>query len=129
MRNLARSLRSHLRAVSVAMAAALALAALAVCLLALAAFSPPASAAAASAGKLYAFGYNGYGQLGIPTNSGYPGFRGTVKPNPTPALVSLPGASGPVTQIAQVADGGRYNVENTGILRCFAVMIHLYSGR
>ena len=47
-----------------------------------------------STGQLYAFGDNSYGQLGIATNSGM------STANPTPALVSLPGASGPVTQVA-----------------------------
>jgi hypothetical protein len=56
----------------------------------------PASAAATSPGELYAFGLNNYGQLGSEANSGA---------NPTPALVTLPGASGPVTQIA----GGGYH--------------------
>ena len=52
------------------------------------------AAVATSSGQLYAFGENGYGQLGNATNNG------TVKANPMPALVTLPGASGPVTQIA-----------------------------
>src|SRR5437763_1470639 len=55
---------------------------------------PSASASADSSGQLYAFGSNRYGQLGSATNSG------TTNPNPTPALVSLPGASGPVAQVA-----------------------------
>ena len=52
------------------------------------------SLALTSSGQLYAFGLNRYGQLGIATNSG------TTNPNPTPTLVTLPGASGPVTQVA-----------------------------
>ena len=62
-------------------------------LIALAIGAPPAGAATAP-GQLYAFGYNYYGQLGSATNNG------TGNPSPTPALVSLPGASGPVTQVA-----------------------------
>jgi len=45
-------------------------------------------------GQLYAFGLNFYGQLGISTNSG------TSKANPTPTLVTLPGATGPVVQVS-----------------------------
>ena len=52
------------------------------------------SLAVTSSGQLYAFGYNRYGQLGNATNIGTP------KPNPTPALVSLPGEVGVPTQIA-----------------------------
>jgi alpha-tubulin suppressor-like RCC1 family protein len=47
-----------------------------------------------SSGQLYTFGENGDGQLGSATNSG------TLTPNPTPALVTLAGQVGPVTQIA-----------------------------
>ncbi len=60
--------------------------------------APPTSVAATSAGQLYAFGDNFAGQLGNTTN------EGTSTPNPTPTLVSLPGASGPVSEIA--AGGG-----------------------
>ena len=67
--------------------------------LAIGAAAPPASPAATSAGELYAFGLNGYGELGSPANNG------TENPNPTPTLVTLPGASGPVTAIA----AGRYH--------------------
>jgi alpha-tubulin suppressor-like RCC1 family protein len=52
------------------------------------------SLAVTSTGQLYAFGYNFSGQLGIATNSG------TTSPNPTPTLVSLPGATGGVVQVA-----------------------------
>ncbi len=52
------------------------------------------SLALTSSGQLYAFGYNYYGQLGSATNNG------TNNPTPTPTLVTLPGASGPLTQIA-----------------------------
>ncbi|HEY7256650.1 MAG TPA: putative Ig domain-containing protein [Solirubrobacterales bacterium] len=54
----------------------------------------PASAAASSAGQLYGFGLNQYGELGATATSG------TESPNPTPALINLPGASDPVTEIA-----------------------------
>jgi hypothetical protein len=50
--------------------------------------------AAAPAGGLFAFGINNTGQLGGATNNG------TDKPNPTQAVVTLPGESGAVTQIA-----------------------------
>jgi alpha-tubulin suppressor-like RCC1 family protein len=62
------------------------------------------SLASTSTGQLYAFGINNRGQLGISTNSG------TGEPNPTPALVTLPGASGPVTQIAA---GGGFSLAST----------------
>jgi alpha-tubulin suppressor-like RCC1 family protein len=52
------------------------------------------SLALTATGQLYSFGINAQGQLGIATNSG------TLTPTPTPALVSLPGATGPVAQIA-----------------------------
>jgi len=48
-------------------------------------------------GQLYSFGENANGQLGRPENAG------SFNPNPTPGLVSLPGASGPVASV--VADG------------------------
>lgn len=47
-----------------------------------------------STGQLYSFGSNQYGQLGVAGGSGLPGA------NPTPQLVSLPGASGRVAQLA-----------------------------
>ena len=47
-----------------------------------------------STDQLYGFGSNFLGELGSATNNG------TINPNPTPALVTLPGASGPVTEIA-----------------------------
>jgi alpha-tubulin suppressor-like RCC1 family protein len=52
------------------------------------------SLALTSTGQLYAFGSNEFGQLGNPANSG------TEQANPTPLAVALPGASGPVVQIA-----------------------------
>ena len=55
---------------------------------------PSESAAATAPGQLYAFGNNFGGQLGNPTN------EATLQPNPTPALVGIPGASGTVTRVA-----------------------------
>jgi alpha-tubulin suppressor-like RCC1 family protein len=52
------------------------------------------SLAATSSGQLYAFGYNREGELGNVINNG------TLNPNPTPALVTLPGQIGAVTQLA-----------------------------
>lgn len=68
--------------------------------------------AVTSTGQLYAFGENDYGQLGIGTNSG------TTTPNPTPALVTLPGATGTV---ARVAAGTNFSlvVTSTGQLYAF----------
>jgi alpha-tubulin suppressor-like RCC1 family protein len=48
-------------------------------------------------GQLYAFGVNQCGQLGLETNSG------TEKPNPTPTLVTLPGASGGIRELSSGA--------------------------
>lgn len=56
------------------------------------------SLAIASSGQLYGFGDNQYGQLGSATNN-----VGNT-PNPTPTLVSLPGESGTVTQVAAGVD-------------------------
>lgn len=68
--------------------------------------------AVTSTGQLYAFGENDCGQLGIATNSG------TTTPNPTPALVTLPGATGTV---ARVAAGTNFSlvVTTTGQLYAF----------
>lgn len=52
------------------------------------------SLALTSAGLLYSWGGNRYGQLGRAANSG------SETPNPIPAPVALPEASGPVVQIA-----------------------------
>ena len=52
------------------------------------------SLAVTTSGQLYTFGVNGFGQLGYTTNSG------TENPNSTPTQVVLPGATGPVTQVA-----------------------------
>ncbi len=50
--------------------------------------------AVTSSGQLFSFGYNNRGQLGVSTNVG------SEAPNPTPQLVTLPGAGGPVVQVA-----------------------------
>jgi alpha-tubulin suppressor-like RCC1 family protein len=47
-----------------------------------------------STGQLYAFGSNQYGQLGVASGSGAPGA------NPTPMLLTLPGAIGRVAALA-----------------------------
>ncbi|HJS96623.1 MAG TPA: putative Ig domain-containing protein, partial [Solirubrobacteraceae bacterium] len=64
-----------------------------------------------SSGQLYAFGYNGDGELGSATNSG------TGNPNPTPALVSLPGQSG---QIVQIAAGAKQSLALTASGQLYA---------
>ena len=69
------------------------------------------SLVATSGGQLYAFGLNNLGQLGSATNNG------TTTPNPTPALVSLPGQSGPVTQIAA---GGSHSLAVTSSGQLYA---------
>jgi alpha-tubulin suppressor-like RCC1 family protein len=56
------------------------------------------SLAVTSSGQLYAFGLNESGELGIATDSGM------TNPNPTPELVTLPGESGPVTEIGAGED-------------------------
>jgi alpha-tubulin suppressor-like RCC1 family protein len=81
-------------------------------LVALAVAAPaPASAATTSPGQLYAFGYNHYGQLGSATSNN------TNNPNPTPALVSLPGAGGPVSK---VGSGGDYSLALTSSGQLYA---------
>ncbi|HEX7797714.1 MAG TPA: fibronectin type III domain-containing protein [Vicinamibacterales bacterium] len=52
------------------------------------------SLVASSDGQLFAFGWNRYGELGNPTN------MTTNNPNPVPALVTLPGLTGTITQLA-----------------------------
>jgi alpha-tubulin suppressor-like RCC1 family protein len=65
-----------------------------------------------STGDLYSFGENGYGQLGVTTNSGSIGVANT-----TPALVSLPGATG---SIEQIAVGRNYSLVRTSTGQLFA---------
>jgi hypothetical protein len=70
------------------------------------------SLAVTSTGRLYAFGENRFGQLGNTTNNL------TTEPNPTPTLVTLPGASGPVTQVV-AGTGHSLALTSTGQLYAF----------
>jgi hypothetical protein len=70
------------------------------------------SLALTSTGQLYAFGRNFYGQLGSTTDNG------SDTANPTPAPLVLPGASGPVSEIAAGADHS-LAVTSTGQLYAF----------
>lgn len=70
------------------------------------------SLAVTSSGQLYAFGSNRYGQLGSKANAE------TEKANPTPTLVTLPGQSGTVTQIA-AGEGHSLAVTSSGQLYAF----------
>jgi alpha-tubulin suppressor-like RCC1 family protein len=65
-----------------------------------------------STGQLYAFGSNEYGQLGVPGGSGSP------QANPTPTLVTLPGAVG---RVAALAAGSTHSLvlTSTGELYTF----------
>jgi alpha-tubulin suppressor-like RCC1 family protein len=76
------------------------------------------SLALTSAGQLYAFGYNSYGQLGSTTNNG------TSNPNPNPAPLSLPGASG---SIVQVAAGRNYSLALTSTGQLYAFGQNYYA--
>ncbi len=69
------------------------------------------SLALTATGQLYGFGDNRYGQLGNETNNL------EHVPNPTPTLVTLPGASGPVTHVA--GGGHTLAVTSTGQLYAF----------
>ena len=66
------------------------------------------SLALTSSGQLYAFGENRYGQLGTDTGNDV---------NPTPTPVTLPGASGPVVQIAA---GGFHSLALTASGRLYS---------
>ncbi len=68
-----------------------------------------------ASGQLYAFGRNYYGQLGNETNVG-----NIFGINSTPALVTLPGATGPVTQVA-AGQGHSLAVTATGQLFAFGL--------
>ncbi|HTA37161.1 MAG TPA: putative Ig domain-containing protein, partial [Solirubrobacteraceae bacterium] len=76
----------------------LALAALAVALQLLAPAASARAASASSAGELFAFGGNGWGQLGSTIDVGLHG--GEQTPTPTPTPVQLPSGAGTVVQIA-----------------------------
>ena len=75
------------------------------------------SLAVTSSGQLYGFGDNQYGQLGNATNN----VGGT--PNPTPSLVTLPGESGTVTQVAAGTDHS-LAVTSSGQLYAFGDNYH-----
>jgi alpha-tubulin suppressor-like RCC1 family protein len=68
--------------------------------------------ASVTAGQLYAFGFNFYGELGNATNTG------TTEPNPTPSLVTLLGEVGQVTQAA-VGESHSLAVTSSGQLYAF----------
>jgi hypothetical protein len=70
------------------------------------------SLALTSAGRLYAFGSNYYGELGNATLVGF------ANAHPNPTLVTLPGASGPVVQIA-AGSGHSLAVTSSGQLYAF----------
>ena len=68
-------------------------------------------------GSLLAFGLNYYGGLGNATTNG------TLNPNPTPALVTLPGQIGTVTQIAA---GGNHSLTVTSSGQLYAFGFNSY---
>jgi hypothetical protein len=88
-------------------------------LMALAAVAPTLAPAtpSPSAGQLYAFGENKFGQLGNATNNK------TEEPNPTPTPVTLPGEVGPVTQVAA---GAHYSLALTGSGQLFGFGANRY---
>jgi hypothetical protein len=61
-----------------------------------------------SAGQVYSFGYNTYGQLGRPVTSG---------PNPSPRVVKFPAGAGPVRHVAA---GAGYSLALTAAGRVYA---------
>jgi alpha-tubulin suppressor-like RCC1 family protein len=67
-----------------------------------------------SSGQLYTFGLNIYGQLGNSMSIG------TQNANPTPTLVTLPGATGPVVQVSATGNSS-LAVTSTGQLFTFGV--------
>jgi alpha-tubulin suppressor-like RCC1 family protein len=69
------------------------------------------SLAVTASGQLYAFGSNQFGQLGVLVNSDM------LVPNAAPALVTLPGQVGPVTQIAA---GGNHSLAVTASGQLYA---------
>jgi alpha-tubulin suppressor-like RCC1 family protein len=75
------------------------------------------SLAVTTSGQLYAFGLNLWGQLGNPTNAN------TGEPNPTPTQVALPGAVGPVTQVAA---GGAHSLALTASGQLYAFGDNFY---
>jgi alpha-tubulin suppressor-like RCC1 family protein len=75
-----------------------------------------------SSGQLYTFGFNIYGQLGNSTSIG------TQNANPTPTLVTLPGATGPVVQVSATGNSS-LAVTSTGQLFSFGVNYYGQLGR
>jgi alpha-tubulin suppressor-like RCC1 family protein len=80
-------------------------------LLALALALVPASGASAAAGQLYGFGENAAGQLASTVGNG------GEAANPMPALLALPGASGPVVEAAA---GARFTLALTSSDQLYA---------
>jgi alpha-tubulin suppressor-like RCC1 family protein len=96
-----RRFRQHLTYASVAAVA-----------LAVMAGLPSEAAAPVSAGTVYGFGSNYFGELGSATNTG------TATPDPVPAIVALPGAEGVAVRVAS----GEYHslvITSTGQLFAF----------
>ncbi len=85
--------------------------ALAACVTLALAGAPAQAAASTSAGQLYSFGGNFFGQLGTTAGSG------SEEAEPTLTPVTLPGASGPVTQLA--AGSASLAVTSSGQLYAF----------
>lgn len=71
----------------------------------------PAATASAAAGQLYGFGENSAGQLASTVGNG------SEAANPRPALLTLPGASGPVVQTAA---GARFTLALTSSDQLYA---------
>lgn len=71
-----------------------------------------ATLVATSGGQLYSFGFNPNGQLGKPLEE-----TPEKRPHYTPALVTLPGATGPVVQ---VAEGKNFSLALTSTGQVFA---------
>ncbi len=71
----------------------------------------PAASASAAVGQLYAFGENSAGQLASTAGNG------SEAANPTPALLTLPGASGPAVQTAA---GSRFTLALTSSNQLYA---------
>jgi alpha-tubulin suppressor-like RCC1 family protein len=89
----------------------------ALALLAMAVLPSQAAAPTSIAGQVFAFGLNNDGQLGSTANSA------TKNPNPTPMLVVLPGATGPVTRIAT---GPNHSLAVTATGQLYAFGLNYY---
>lgn len=90
--------------------------------LAIGATAAPAVAAAISAGQLFGFDRNAAGQLGSAVKNG------SNDPNPTPALITLPGAIGPVAGVA-TGDSHSLALTSTGQLYSFGLNYFAQLGR